>query len=175
VSGGGPFALAAAAVIGDRASSVTIASGTGPPSCGLGALTVIRDMTEAEVRSWARAHIATEPLAPTGIEMLDLFLTSQAEGMRGPDGIVEDVLTLREQWTIEFAAVTAPVTLFHAVDDESCPIEGARFLAGCCHESSSSSGRTEDTSRQPRMSQRCSAACSREPAHLLDPRPRTRS
>jgi pimeloyl-ACP methyl ester carboxylesterase len=49
--------------------------------------------------------------------------------MRGPEGIVEDVLTLREQWTIDLAAVTAPVTLLHAVDDESCPIEGARFLA----------------------------------------------
>jgi pimeloyl-ACP methyl ester carboxylesterase len=129
VSGGGPFALAAAAVLGERASSVTIASGMGPPSCGLGALAVIGDMTEAEVRSWANELIAAEHPAPTGTEVLDLFLASQAEGIRGPDGIVEDVLTLREAWTTDLATITAPVRLFHALDDESCRIEGARFLA----------------------------------------------
>jgi len=129
MSGGGPYALATAAVMRDRVASVTIVSGLGPPQCGLGALSVIRHMAEAEVRSWASELIASSQLAPTGVELADLFIASQLEGMLRPDGIVEDVLTLREPWSIDLENVTAPVTLLHAVDDESCPIEGARFLA----------------------------------------------
>jgi len=130
ISGGGPFALATAALVADRVPSVTIVSGVGPPACGLGALTVVQGKTEAEVEAWAEEIISAEQPAPTGVDVFDLFLASQAEGTRSADGIVKDVLTLREPWTVDLGAVTAPVTLFHAVDDESCPIEGARCLAG---------------------------------------------
>jgi pimeloyl-ACP methyl ester carboxylesterase len=130
VSGGGPFALAAAALLGDRVEAVAIASGLGPPECGLGALSAMRTMSEAETRSWAEGLIASQPLpAPTGVEVLDLFMASQAEGTLTVDGIVEDLLTLREPWTTDLRAITAPVRMFHAVDDDRCPIEGARFLA----------------------------------------------
>jgi len=129
VSGGGPFALTTAERMGDCALSVTIASGLGPPECGLGALTITRGMTEAEVNAWVAEIIASELPATIGDDVLDLFLASQKEGIRRPDGIAEDVLTLREPWTTDLVAITAPVTLFHAVDDESCPIDGARFLA----------------------------------------------
>jgi len=129
MSGGGPYALATAAAMRDRVASVTIVSGMGPPQCGMGALGVTRDMSEAEVGSWATELIATAQLAPTGVKLHDLFIASQLEGMHRPEGIVDDVLTLRAPWTIELEAVAAPVTLLHAVDDESCPIEGARFLA----------------------------------------------
>ena len=131
VSGGGPFALAAAAVLGDRAESVTVVSGLGPPQCGLGVLAPLRTMSEPAVRSWAEDLVASQPLpAPTGVDVLDVFLASQAEGMLTVDGIVEDVLTLREPWTTDLRAITAPVTIFHATDDDRCPIDGARFLAG---------------------------------------------
>jgi pimeloyl-ACP methyl ester carboxylesterase len=103
--------------------TVTAASG------GSDALAAIRGLSEPEVSSWVKELIATARLAPTGVELEDLFIASQIEGMLSADGIVHDVLTLREPWTIDLNAVVAPVTLFHAADDESCPVEGARFLA----------------------------------------------
>jgi pimeloyl-ACP methyl ester carboxylesterase len=129
VSGGGPFALATAALLADRVITVTVASGLGPPEDGLGALTPIRDATEPEIRSRYEEIIAGAPPAPTGVELSDLFIASQLEGMQTTDGIVEDALALREPWTIDLGAITAGVRLFHAVDDESCPIDGARHLA----------------------------------------------
>ena len=49
--------------------------------------------------------------------------------MRSPEGIVEDIMTFREPWTTDLSSITASVRLFHAVDDNNAPIEGARFLA----------------------------------------------
>ena len=101
--------MAAAAVLGDRAESVTVVSGLGPPECGLGVLAPLRTMSEPAVRSWAEDLVASQPLpAPTGVDVLDVFLASQAEGMLTVDGIVEDVLTLRDPWTTDLARSRRP-------------------------------------------------------------------
>jgi hypothetical protein len=87
-------------------------------------------LPEAAVRAWAEDVIAAAPQpAPTGVAVVDLFWESQLEGMHGADGIVEDIITIREPWTIDLDAIAASVRLFHAVDDDRAPIEGARFLA----------------------------------------------
>jgi pimeloyl-ACP methyl ester carboxylesterase len=130
VSAGCPFALATAELMGARAESVTIISGLGPVAYGHGRDFDVMRRPEPEVRAWAEALIAETPQpARTGVAAVDVFLESLAEGMRSPEGIVEDIMTIREQWTTDLGAITAAVRLFHAVDDENAPIEGARFLA----------------------------------------------
>jgi pimeloyl-ACP methyl ester carboxylesterase len=130
VSGGGPFALATASVLDDRVRSLTIVSGFGPPEFGLGPLTPVASADREAVTAWARDVIASNPpFEPSGIELLDLFAASNLEGIRSSDGIVDDVLALREPWPEQLLHVTVPTTFFHAVDDDRCPLAAARFLA----------------------------------------------
>jgi pimeloyl-ACP methyl ester carboxylesterase len=130
VSAGCPFALATAALMGARAESVTIISALGPPGYGRGLNFDVMQRPEPAVRTWAEAFIAETPQpARTGVAAVDVFFESIAEGMRSPEGIVEDIMTIRAPWTTDLGAITASVRLFHAVDDENAPIEGARFLA----------------------------------------------
>ncbi len=129
LSGGAPFALATAEVLGAKVERVVIVSGFGPPEHGLGALQPTADMDRATLTRWAEELAASIPAPPTGIELIDLFAASTAEGVRDPAGVVDDVLTLRTPWTTDLSSITAEVTLFHARDDDRCPIEGARSLS----------------------------------------------
>ena len=130
LSGGGPFALATAQLLGGRAAKTIIVSGMSPPEFGLGVLSPIMGMSREELVAWAEDLISGIPgLTPTGNTLVDLFLASTAEGVRRVDGVIDDLLTLRQPWEIDLAAVASDVILFHAVDDDRCAIGGARFLA----------------------------------------------
>jgi pimeloyl-ACP methyl ester carboxylesterase len=156
-SGGGPYALAAAAALGDRVRSVTIVAGAGE----IGAWATFADLARSDRQlTWlalhapvvARATLRTADLgsriAPrialwsARTEMIEsdraalrelgsprhaLALFTQALA-HSSAGVVDDYALLAKRWNVELDQITAPVHCWHGTADTLVPLAHTEAL-----------------------------------------------
>ena len=144
-SGGGPFALACAALLPDRVVAAALVSPLAPPDApGL-------DWSAGMAEQVAQLHRLAETLTATSLAgFLELvsptlsppdraILTTDAgahlfanlrEGLApGPEGAIEDELAVVAPWGIELTGVRVPVRLWSSAQDTDTPPAHARWLA----------------------------------------------
>jgi pimeloyl-ACP methyl ester carboxylesterase len=157
ISGGGPYALACAALLGDRITAAAVISGVGPPG----------SMAAGELSFAARLGFALAPRAPSAVraavraigafavahpgryldivaahmgpadrstlarpDVRAMFSEDLHEAFRqGPAAMVEDLAILARPWRLDLSAVRAPVSFWHGEDDRMIPASASRHLA----------------------------------------------
>lgn len=145
-SGGGPHALACAAVAGARVTAVAAVSSLAPVDAagldwfagmgptGTGALRAA--LAGSDARRLFEAENADAPIDFTARDWLALagpwgwLGTVAAAGLAtGLDGLVDDDRAYVTPWGVDLAAITAPVLVVHGVDDRVAPVAHGRWLA----------------------------------------------
>ena len=157
VSGGGPFALACAAVLGDRVTRAAIVSGVGPPGSMHGgrmtlpartafylaarALWLMRAPVRAATRVALRAperfidriaaHLAADDRRTLArADVRAMLARDLAEALRqGVDAMITDLRLESRPWDFPLAAIRAPVALWHGEDDWIVPPAATHHLA----------------------------------------------
>jgi pimeloyl-ACP methyl ester carboxylesterase len=151
-SGGGPFALACAAILPKRVISVGIVSGIGP----LSNRQSIREMIAANRMMFSISHISPELAGFIISRMIKASLPGMKEHVRnrtspsenispgtfaiiqadqeeaiqnGGKGICFDMTLLWHKWDFALADIKAPVHIWHGEKDNLAPPELARFVA----------------------------------------------
>ncbi|MEU4396869.1 alpha/beta hydrolase [Kribbella sp. NPDC023855] len=134
-SGGGPHALACAALLGDRVTSCAVLSGVKPADVGVPVL------EEGELRGRI-AEVAAEimgridgggPELPNGAgpaarDDSDAMARLRATFVDSVDGWVDDTFALARSWGFELATITAPVGLWSGTADADVSSEHADYL-----------------------------------------------
>lgn len=158
-SGGGPHALACAALLGDRIRSAAVLVGLAPSNAdldwyaGMSRSNVEEyksaDDDPAALREIVTGHvkrIREDPeslftfLVPSlangdkrvvnDVAMRRLLTASYTEAVRAsPEGWIDDVVALRRPWGVDLSRVKAPVLLWHGADDMLSPVAHTRWLA----------------------------------------------
>jgi pimeloyl-ACP methyl ester carboxylesterase len=134
-SGGGPHALACAALLADRVRACAVLSGVKPADPGTPGL------EEAELRARI-AETAAEimrriddgaPELPTGPgpaarDDPDAMARLRATFVDGTDGWVDDSIALARPWGFDLATITAPVGLWSGTADANVSSDHAAYL-----------------------------------------------
>lgn len=157
-SGGGPFAVATAAVDPQRVRALGVVAGAGPwrdledlsvepeeraclarldegdlAGARAGMRHLVENVWQAELRKLdgdARldAWLGDDPLAGD-----DAYRAIMADGMRavlaGTEGAVFDGLAIGAGWDIDLHAVQAPTLLWYGTADEACPVKYGHWYA----------------------------------------------
>jgi pimeloyl-ACP methyl ester carboxylesterase len=157
ISGGGPFAVACAALQGERITRVAIASGVGPPgSMRDGKMTVgarlgfflaaraawaVKPPLAAIARMARNApsrylDLVASHLAPVDARMLAraevraMFTRDLAEAFRqGPNAMLHDLALQARHWDLPLGAIRAPVALWHGDADWMIPPSATHHFA----------------------------------------------
>jgi pimeloyl-ACP methyl ester carboxylesterase len=146
-SGGGPHALATAALLGDRVTAAVSISGLAPMSAdGLDWFAGIGPAGEASLRAAVRGRAAKEAhQAAAGDTMPDFppadwtalegdwgWFGSVVEPAKqaGPAPLIDDDLAYVRDWGFDPALITAPVLLVHGGDDRIVPAAHSEWLGG---------------------------------------------
>jgi pimeloyl-ACP methyl ester carboxylesterase len=157
VSGGAPFALGCAALLGQRVSAV-LAVGSQAPNNGseewargwqpeeleaartgrrdvLGAFVAgaAKQLRQFDVPGWLTAWAGGFSLADRRFladEGAAYLLGNIKEAVRpGVDGWVDDLIASAQPWGFDLAAIRQPVAIWHGTDDLMCPPRHARWLS----------------------------------------------
>jgi pimeloyl-ACP methyl ester carboxylesterase len=155
-SGGGPHALACAALLGERVTRVAVLVGVAPHQAeGLDWLEGMTgsNLTEYEAAAQGDDQIAAiiqavraDPaslLAMLQGELPDsdlrvvadrgirsLLIAAYAEALRiSPHGWIDDDVAFLTPWGFDLAAVTSPVLLWHGASDTLSPVSHVKWLA----------------------------------------------
>jgi len=132
-SGGGPHALACAALLGDRVTRCAVLSGVKPGSA--------TPTPEPELRA-RLAEVAAgvigkaeaggpetpfEPGPPARTDP-DAMARLRATFVEGTDGWVDDTLAFARPWGFDPATITVPVGIWRGTDDPVVPAEHSEWL-----------------------------------------------
>jgi pimeloyl-ACP methyl ester carboxylesterase len=148
-SGGGPHALACAALLPDRVLGVVCGSGLAPfDADGLDWFAGMAQAGAAELRAAERGREELERLLvssefdPAQFTPADHAILSGDWGWLGSvaeraiaggiDGMVDDDLAYVSPWGFEPRQAVAPVLFLHGGEDRIVPIDHARWLAERC-------------------------------------------
>jgi len=159
VSGGGPYAAACAALLGQRLERVMIVCGVAPsdaPGALDGMVALNRWLlTFARTAPWLAQHTATicmkafwrkghqvlprqieERLPPADRRVLenqalrDILTAASSEALsKGVDGAAWDGFLLGQSWGFELTSIRVPVHLWHGEKDNVVPVNMGRYLA----------------------------------------------
>ena len=142
-SGGGPHALACAALLPDRVSGVACLASIAPLAPGddawfagmaaPGALRAALAGRKARARYAETDEFDPEVFTAADWAALDgpwssLGEDSQRAGQAGPDGLVDDDVAFAAPWGFDLAAVTAPVLLVQGGQDRMIPPSHVELL-----------------------------------------------
>lgn len=135
--GGGPYALACAAVLADRVVAAASVTGIAPSDAEGLAWIVGMDPPHVDELSAAVAGAATlhRWLAPTCAALLGRRTDGVLGGgeaaalSAGYDGWLDDDLAAVEPWGVDLATITAPVLVAHSPDEPSVPETHGVWLA----------------------------------------------
>jgi pimeloyl-ACP methyl ester carboxylesterase len=148
-SGGGPRALACAALLADRVPAAVSVSALAPwPAAGLDHFAGMADGTARELRAAARGRaelervLAENEFDPAAFIAADYAALDgtwswfngivQAATIDGPDGMIEDDLGSMAPWGFDLALITTPTLIMHGTDDRMVPSSHAEWLAAHC-------------------------------------------
>ena len=148
-SGGGPRALACAALLPGRVPGAISISAPAPwPAAGLDYFAGMADGTARELRAATRGRaelervLAENEFDPAAFIEADYAALDgnwswfkaivQAATVDGPDGMIEDDLGSMAPWGFDPALVTAPVLIMHGTDDRMVPSSHAEWIAAHC-------------------------------------------
>jgi pimeloyl-ACP methyl ester carboxylesterase len=157
VSGGGPFAAACAALLGERVTRAALVSSVGPPGSMRGSPGALRTRTLLAIAAHApkllrrplrialrRALRAPERfidrvaarLAPDDQRTLAradvraMLARDLAESVRqGVDALLADLRLEGRPWALPLESIRVPVALWHGEDDRIVPVAATRRLA----------------------------------------------
>ncbi|GGS73817.1 alpha/beta hydrolase [Streptomyces tanashiensis] len=165
-SGGGPHALACAALLPERVRAAAVLVGLAPPDAT--GLDWQAGMTPFNVREYGLARARLDGRDPDGLEqdlaaraavlrrdpvrLLDdlraelsphdlpvvedprvrtVLLRTYQEALRvSHHGWLDDCLAFVSPWGFDLTSITAPVLLWHGLDDAFSPVAHTRWLAG---------------------------------------------
>jgi pimeloyl-ACP methyl ester carboxylesterase len=145
-SGGGPHALACAALLPERVTAVVAAASLAPfGAAGLEWFTGMAPSGEASLRAalagreTKERHEASAPEGDPGFVEADLVSLRgdwswfgrivEAGLANGPDGLVDDDLAYVSPWGFDPGDVEAPTLLLHGASDRVVPASHSRWLA----------------------------------------------
>lgn len=148
-SGGGPHALACAALLGDRVGAAVSLAGLAPVGAeGLDWFAGMYESGAAELRAAAagraalEAHLAADDFDPQMFTPGDFEVLagdwawlgrSAGQAMAGsPDGFLDDDLAYAAPWGFDPADITAPVLFVHGGEDRVVPSAHSDWLARRC-------------------------------------------
>lgn len=155
VSAGGPYALAAAATLGERVRAVTLVGSLGPVERDQSWLPLARGFFALARSAPLLLPLAAGVLVPwirrdplgffawfvRGVPQIDrsalagagarqVFARSLPEGVRqGTPGVVRDLKLMVRPWDIDLSLIRAPVQLWHGAADRTVPPAIAQTLA----------------------------------------------
>jgi pimeloyl-ACP methyl ester carboxylesterase len=148
-SGGGPRALACAALLADRVpAAVTISAPAPGPAAGLDFFAGMSDGGARELRAAAQGRaeleevLAANEFDPESFTAADYAALDgswswfnrivPAATVNGPDGMIEDDLGTMAPWGFDLAQITVPTLIMHGTDDRMVPSSHAEWLAAQC-------------------------------------------
>ncbi|GLZ40452.1 alpha/beta hydrolase [Actinokineospora sp. NBRC 105648] len=142
-SGGGPHALACAALLPDRVTAAVCFAAIAPPTDEFdwyAGMVSPGGLRAARVGRAARERFAdTEEFDPTSFTDTDwealrgpwsaLGADAGQAGQEGTDGLVDDDVAFAKPWGFDPATITAPVLIAHGSQDRVVPPAHAEWLA----------------------------------------------
>jgi pimeloyl-ACP methyl ester carboxylesterase len=146
-SGGGPYALACAALLPDRVIGAVSMSGRAPyPADGLDWLAGMRPGSAAELDATLAGRDALAALVASDDDFdPEMFTPADHAALagdwkwistvvdpaveQGMDGLIDDALASARPWGFDPAGITAPVLLVHGTADRVMPSAHSEWLA----------------------------------------------
>ena len=148
-SGGGPRALACAAMLPDRVIAAVSVSSPAPwPAAGLDYFAEMSEGISSELRAAAQGRAELEQVLAESEFDPQSFIAAdyaaldgswswfngivQAATANGLDGMIEDDLGTMAPWGFDLAKITAPTLIMHGTGDRLVPSSHAEWLGAHC-------------------------------------------
>ncbi|KOV79132.1 alpha/beta fold hydrolase [Nocardia sp. NRRL S-836] len=145
-SGGGPHALACAALLGDRVTGVVAAASMAPfDAPGLDPFAGMIASGQASLRAAMAGRAEKERYETSGVEYDPEFTETDLAALRGPwsffdkvvppalangpGPLIDDDIAYVTPWGFDTASISVPILLLHGARDGIAPVSYAHWLA----------------------------------------------